>query len=51
MEDLRNAHLTSWYKEGDTVWVKLVVHDVHYQGPVLEPVGRLLAQTTIKVVR
>lgn len=51
MEALRNASLTSWYKEGDTVWVKLVVSDVHYPGPVLEPVGRLVAQTTITVKR
>jgi len=51
MAALRNASLTSWYKEGDTVWVKLVVSDVHYPGPVLEPVGRLLAQTTIAVKR
>jgi hypothetical protein len=51
MDDLRNASLTSWYKEGESVWVKLVVSDIHYQGPVLEPVGRLLAQTTITVIR
>ena len=51
MEDLRDASLTSWYKDGDTVWVKLVVSDVHYPGPVLEPVGQLVAQTTIKVIR
>jgi hypothetical protein len=51
MKDLRNASLTSWYKDRDSVWVKLVVSDVHYPGPVLEPVGRLVAQTTIKVIR
>jgi cell migration-inducing and hyaluronan-binding protein len=51
MEALRNASLTSWFRDEDTVWVKLVVHDVHYQGPVLEPVGQLVAQTTIKVRR
>jgi len=51
MEDLRDASLSSWYKEGNTVWVKLVVSDVHFPGPVLEPVGQLLAQTTMKVIR
>ena len=51
MEALRKASLTSWYKEGDTVWVKMVVSDVHYPGPVLEPVGRLVAQTNIIVKR
>jgi cell migration-inducing and hyaluronan-binding protein len=51
MEALRNASLTSWFRDEDTVWVKLVVHDVHFQGPVLEPVGRLVAQTTITVRR
>jgi cell migration-inducing and hyaluronan-binding protein len=51
MEALRNASLTSWFKDEDTVWVKLVVHDVHFQGPVLEPVGQLVAQTTITVRR
>jgi hypothetical protein len=51
MEALRAASLTSWFKDKDTVWVKLVVSDVHFPGPVLEPVGRLLAQTTIAVKR
>jgi len=51
MEALRKASLTSWYKDEDSVWVKLVVSDVHYPGPVLEPVGRLVAQTTIAVRR
>jgi hypothetical protein len=35
----------------DTIWVKLVVSDVHFPGPVLEPVGQLVAQTTITVRR
>jgi cell migration-inducing and hyaluronan-binding protein len=51
MEALRKASLTSWYKDEESVWVKLVVSDVHYPGPVLEPVGRLVAQTTIAVRR
>ncbi len=51
MEALRHASLTSWYKDEDAVWVKLVVSDVHDPGPVLEPVGGLVAQTTIAVKR
>jgi cell migration-inducing and hyaluronan-binding protein len=51
MEALRNASLTSWFKDDDTVWVKLVVSDVNFPGPVLEPVGQLVAQTTITVSR
>jgi cell migration-inducing and hyaluronan-binding protein len=51
MDALRASSLTSWFKNEDTVWVKLVVSDVHFPGPVLEPVGRLVAQTTIAVSR
>jgi hypothetical protein len=51
MEALRDSSLTSWFKDKDSVWVKLVVSDVHFPGPVLEPVGQLLAQTTITVSR
>jgi cell migration-inducing and hyaluronan-binding protein len=51
MEALRKASLTSWFKDEDTVWVKLVVRDVHFPGPVLEPVGQLVAQATITVRR
>jgi hypothetical protein len=51
LEALRNASETSWYKARDAVWVKLVVSDKDHQGPVVEPVGRLVAQTTILVSR
>ena len=51
MEALRKASLTSWFRDEDTVWVKLVVSDVNFPGPVLEPVGQLVAQTTITVRR
>jgi len=51
MDALRGAGETSWYRDQDTVWVKLVVGDADFQGPVVEPVGRLVAQTTILVSR
>ena len=51
MEALREASETSWFRGQDGLWVKLVVSDADYQGPVLEPVGRLLAQTSITVSR
>jgi cell migration-inducing and hyaluronan-binding protein len=51
MDALRGASETSWYRDQDKVWVKLVVSDADFQGPVVEPVGRLVAQTTILVSR
>ncbi len=49
MDALRNANETSYFKDKDALWVKLVVTDAGFQGPVVEPVGRLVAQTTITV--
>src|SRR5690606_29924144 len=51
MEALRNASETSYFKSKDALWVKLVVSDADFQGPVVEPVGRLVAQTTIAASR
>jgi cell migration-inducing and hyaluronan-binding protein len=51
MKALRNARETSYFKGKDSLWVKLVVSDAAFQGPVVEPVGRLVAQTTITVSR
>jgi hypothetical protein len=51
MEALRNASETSYFKDAKGLWVKLVVNDANFQGPVLEPVGQLIAQTTITVRR
>jgi hypothetical protein len=51
MKALRNAHETSYFKGKDSLWVKLVVSDADFQGPVVEPVGRLVAQTTMTVSR
>ena len=46
---LREAKSTSYFKDGNTLWVKLVVEDATPKGPVVVQVGRLRAQTTIDV--
>ncbi len=46
---LRAAKSTSYFKDGDTLWVKLVVEDAVPQGPVVVRVGNLRAQATIDV--
>jgi len=51
MDALRKAGETSYFKDKDALWVKLVVTDADFQGPVVEPVGRLVAQTTMTVSR
>ncbi|MCC6631618.1 MAG: G8 domain-containing protein [Gammaproteobacteria bacterium] len=51
MDALRKASETSYFRDKDALWVKLVVADAGYQGPVVEPVGRLVAQATISVSR
>jgi cell migration-inducing and hyaluronan-binding protein len=51
MDALRKATETSYFRDKDALWVKLVVSDAGFQGPVVEPVGRLVAQTTITVSR
>jgi hypothetical protein len=51
MDALRRASETSYFKGKNALWVKLVVSDADYQGPVVEPVGRLVAQTTMTVSR
>jgi hypothetical protein len=51
LDALRNAGETSYFKGRDALWVKLVVTDANFRGPVLEPVGRLVAQTTMTVTR
>jgi len=48
---LRDAKSTSYYKDGDTLWVKLVVEDAAHKGPVVVRVGNLTAQATIDVSR
>jgi cell migration-inducing and hyaluronan-binding protein len=51
MAALRNARETSYFRGKDSLWVKLVVADADFQGPVVEPVGRLVAQATMTVSR
>ncbi len=51
MDALRKASETSYFRDKDDLWVKLVVSDADFQGPVVEPVGKLVAQTTITVSR
>jgi len=51
MEALRKAGETSYFRDKNALWVKLVVSDADIKGPVLEPVGQLVAQTTITVSR
>jgi len=48
---LREANKTAYYKDGDTLWVKLVVEDANRKGPVIEQVGKLTAQASIDVGR
>jgi hypothetical protein len=48
---LRKASETSYFRDKDALWVKLVVTDADFQGPVVEPVGRLVAQATMTVSR
>jgi len=49
LDALKSASGTSYYKDGDTLWVKLVVDDTANEGPVLEQVGRLVAQANLDV--
>jgi cell migration-inducing and hyaluronan-binding protein len=51
MDALRKASETSYFRDKDALWVKLVVTDADFQGPVVEPVGRLVAQASMTVSR
>src|SRR5690606_21469409 len=51
MDALRKASENSYFKDKDGLWVKLVITDADYQGPVVEPVGRLVAQASMAVSR
>ncbi|MBO9671131.1 MAG: hypothetical protein J7485_11495, partial [Sphingobium sp.] len=46
---LRNAGSTSYFKDGDTLWVKLVVADIG--GPMVANVGTLGPRTSLEVSR
>ena len=51
LEALRAAQTTSYFQDGNTLWVKLVVDDPTPQGPVVVQVGQLRAQASIDVSR
>ena len=51
LADLRAAKSTSYFKDGDTLWVKLVVEDATPKGPVVVRVGNLRAQANVDVSR
>jgi cell migration-inducing and hyaluronan-binding protein len=46
---LQDASDTSYYTDGDTLWVKLVVDASYTDGPVVEPVGSHRAQVNLAV--
>nr|WP_283773453.1 G8 domain-containing protein [Altererythrobacter sp. KTW20L] len=48
---LRAADQTAWFRDGNRLWVKLMVEDPAADGPVLVQVGALRAQATIEVSR
>ncbi len=48
---LKAAKASSYYRDGDTLWVKLVVDNAHPTGPVVEPVGSHRAQVHLAVSR
>ena len=41
---LREAKDTAYFKDGDKLWVKLVVQAADYQGPLFAEVGKVAAQ-------
>jgi cell migration-inducing and hyaluronan-binding protein len=49
--DLRAATTSAYYRDGETLWVKLMVEDAEQTGPVVEQVGNLRAQASITVNR
>jgi cell migration-inducing and hyaluronan-binding protein len=51
LEALRAADNTSSFKDGDTLWVKLVVEDDAADGPIVVQVGTLRAQASVDVSR
>jgi hypothetical protein len=49
LEALRAASTTSYFKDKDSLWVKLVVEDPTPDGPVVVQVGTLRAQASVNV--
>ena len=48
---LRAATTSAYFRDGETLWVKLMVEDAEQTGPVVEQVGSLRAQSSITVNR
>lgn len=48
---LRAASQTAWFRDGETLWVKLMIEDANQQGAVVEKIGNITAQATIEVGR
>ncbi|TIX51212.1 G8 domain-containing protein [Alteraurantiacibacter aquimixticola] len=51
LDALRAASETAWFRDDNSLWVKLVVEDAAADGDVLVQVGQLRAQATIDVSR
>ncbi|WAT17936.1 G8 domain-containing protein [Aurantiacibacter sp. MUD11] len=51
LDALRAAGETAFFKDDDSLWVKLMVEDAAGEGTVVEQVGNLRAQATIEVRR
>jgi cell migration-inducing and hyaluronan-binding protein len=52
LDALRAGNGTSYFRDGDTLWVKLVVDTAaKHDAPVVEQVGRLVAQASLDVSR
>ena len=49
LDALRASTSTAYFKDGDTLWAKLVVEDPAADGPVVVQVGTLRAQASIDV--
>ena len=46
---LRAAQDTAYFKDGNKLWVKLVVEDSSHKGAVVEQIGKITAQATVDV--
>jgi cell migration-inducing and hyaluronan-binding protein len=49
VEALRSTRETSYFKDKDSLWVKLVVEDTAADGPIVVQVGTLRAQASVNV--
>ncbi|MXO59731.1 transmembrane domain-containing protein [Altererythrobacter salegens] len=51
LDAMRASDTTAWFKDGNTLWAKLVVEDATADGPVVVQVGTLRAQASLDVSR